>query len=84
MGIGRKKPERDTEQREPVTSLTGSDDPLRRFYVPPPELAEHFTQRTLTQFDCHECGLEVRDWQLERHWAWHKKISEALGLQSRA
>jgi hypothetical protein len=72
MGIKRKGAA--ASPATPVTSLTGSDDPLRQFYVPPPELAQHFTQRTMTQFECHECWLEVRDWQLEKHWAWHVKL----------
>ena len=76
----RRKPSETEPSHPPVSSISGSGDPLRMFYEPPPELAQHFTKRSLTQFDCHECGLDVRDWQLETHWRWHERLSAAFSV----
>lgn len=55
---------------------------MRQFLEPPPEAAGCFTRRSLTQYDCHECGLEVRDWQLATHWGWHLRIQPELATQA--
>lgn len=44
----------------------------------PTDLAHFYFIRTLTQYDCKSCCLEVRHWQLEGHRRWHEALLARL------